>query len=186
MIANCHELIISQELFDETHINSKKCIRAKRGKRNCNPFYYCGVCGRALSLSKKVKGDILLCYSSRIEDNFLCKDNRVELVGIEETIMKTINIYAAAYFDEKRVKKYDKGNAVSCEESIAALEKNVKNLSSRKIVWYSKYKDDRISREEYVTCSKSMVEQIDEMNQKIRQIKAEMTVDDNTCIKLDK
>ena len=43
VIENCHEPIITQELFDMAHANSKKYIRPKRGKRNYNPFYYCGV-----------------------------------------------------------------------------------------------------------------------------------------------
>ena len=43
VIENCHEPIITQELFDMAHANSKKCVRLKRGKRNYNPFYYCGV-----------------------------------------------------------------------------------------------------------------------------------------------
>ena len=43
VIENCHEPIITQKLFDTAHANSKKYIRPKRGKRNYNPFYYCGV-----------------------------------------------------------------------------------------------------------------------------------------------
>lgn len=54
VIENCHEPIITQKLFDTAHANSKKYIRPKRGKRNYNPFYYCGVCGRALVPSKRV------------------------------------------------------------------------------------------------------------------------------------
>ena len=44
---------------------------------------------------------ILLCYSSRIEENSPCKNNRVEIAKVEDAIMKTVNMYATAYLDEK-------------------------------------------------------------------------------------
>ena len=49
-----------KELFDKAHKAVPAMVRPKRGKRNYSPFYYCGVCGRAMSQSKRVKGDILL------------------------------------------------------------------------------------------------------------------------------
>ena len=132
VIENCHEPIITQKLFDMAHANSKKYIRPKRGKRNYNPFYYCGVCGRALAPSKRVKGDILLCLSSRIEKNSPCKSNRVEIARVEGTIMKIVNMYATAYLDEKGIKKAGKSKEVSPKEKIATLEKKVKSLGRYK------------------------------------------------------
>ena len=185
VIENCHEPIITQELFDMAHANSKKCVRSKRGKRNYNPFYYCGVCGRALAPSKRVKGDILLCYSSRIEENSPCKSNRVEIAKVENTIMKIVNMYATAYLDEKGIKKAGKSKEVSPEEKIATLEKKVKSLSSKKMMLYSDYKDDKLTREEYVKRSKAMVEQIDELHQEIEQLKTEIPPEDNSSSKFE-
>ena len=185
VIENCHEPIITQKLFDTAHANSKKYIRPKRGKRNYNPFYYCGVCGRALVPSKRVKGDILLCSSSRIEENSPCKSNRVEIAKVEDTIMKIVNMYATAYLDEKGIKKAGKSKEVSPEEKIATLEKKVKSLSSKKMMLYSDYKDDKLTREEYVKRSKAMVEQIDELHQEIEQLKTEIPPEDNSSSKFE-
>lgn len=185
VIENCHEPIITQKLFDTAHANSKKYIRPKRGKRNYNPFYYCGVCGRALVPSKRVKGDILLCYSSRIEENSPCKNNRVEVAKVEDAIMKIVNMYATAYLDEKGIKKAGKSKEVSPEEKIATLEKKVKSLSSKKMMLYSDYKDDKLTREEYVKRSKAMVEQIDELHQEIEQLKTEIPPEDNSSSKFE-
>lgn len=167
------------------HANSKKCVRSKRGKRKYNPFYYCGVCGRALAPSKRVKGDILLCYSSRIEENSPCKNNRVEIAKVEDAIMKTVNMYATAYLDEKGIKKAGKSKEVSPEEKLATLEKKVKSLSSKKMMLYSDYKDDKLTREEYVKRSKAMVEQIDELHQEIEQLKTEIPTEDNSAGKFE-
>ena len=185
VIENCHEPIITQKLFDTAHANSKKYIRPKRGKRNYNPFYYCGVCGRALVPSKRVKGDILLCSSSRIEENSPCKSNRVEIAKVEDAIMKTVNMYATVYLDEKGIKKAGKSKEVSPEEKIATLEKKVKSLSSKKMMLYSDYKDDKLTREEYVKRSKAMVEQIDELHQEIEQLKTEIPPEDNSSSKFE-
>ena len=101
------------------------------------------MCGRALAPSKRVKGDILLCYSSRIEENSPCKNNRVEIAKVEDAIIKIVNMYATAYLDEKGIKKAGKSKEVSPEEKIATLEKKVKSLSSKKMMLYSDYKDDK-------------------------------------------
>lgn len=143
------------------------------------------VCGRALAPSKRVKGDILLCYSSRIEENSPCKNNRVEIAKVEDAIMKIVNMYATAYLDEKGIKKAGKSKEVSPEEKIATLEKKVKSLSSKKMMLYSDYKDDKLTREEYVKRSKAMVEQIDELHQEIEQLKTEIPPEDNSSSKFE-
>lgn len=68
---------------------------------------------------------------------------------------------------------------------IATLEKKVKSLSSKKMMLYSDYKDDKLSREEYVKRSKAMMEQIDELHQKIEQLKTEITSEDNSSSKFE-
>lgn len=94
-----------------------------------------------MASSKRVKGDILLCSSSRIEKNSPCKSNRVEIAKVEDTIMKTVNMYATAYLDEKGIKKAGKSKEVSLEEKLAALEKKVKSLSSKKMIHFSSKMD---------------------------------------------
>ena len=83
-------------------------------------------------------------------------------------------MYATAYLDEKGIKRAGKSKEVSSEEKLAVLEKKVKSLSSKKMMLYSDYKDDKLTREEYVKRSKAMVEQIDELHQEIEQLKTEI------------
>ena len=68
---------------------------------------------------------------------------------------------------------------------IATLEKKVKSLSSKKMMLYSDYKDDKLTREEYVKRSKAMVEQIDELHQEIEQLKTEIPPEDNSSSKFE-
>ena len=133
----------------------------------------------------RVKGDILFCSSSRIEKNSPCKSNRVEIAKVEDAIMKIVNMYETAYLDEKGIKKAGKSKEVSPEEKIATLEKKVKSLSSKKMMLYSDYKDDKLTREEYVKRSKAMVEQIDELHQEIEQLKTEIPPEDNFSSKFE-
>lgn len=185
VIENCHEPIISQELFDEAQANTRQYIRPKRGKRKYSPFYYCGICGRALAPSKRVGGDILLCASARVEEESPCRDNRVEISMIQEAVTKTINLYASAYMDEKGVRKNSKERGISPTEKIASLEKMLSNLSSKKMKLYAEYKDEKISREEYVESSKKLVEQIKELNQEIEQNRREIQLEENKESKFD-
>ena len=50
---------------------------------------------------------------------------------------------------------------------------------------YSDYKDDKLTREEYVKRSKAMVEQIDELHQEIEQLKTEIPPEDNSSSKFE-
>ena len=104
---------------------------------------------------------------------------------VEDAIMKIVNMYATAYLDEKGIKKAGKSKEVSPEEKIATLEKKVKSLSSKKMMLYSDYKDDKLTREEYVKRSKAMVEQIDELHQEIEQLKTEIPPEDNSSSKFE-
>ncbi len=133
----------------------------------------------------KGKSDILLCSSSRIEENSPCKSNRVEIAKVEDAIMKIVNMYATAYLDEKGIKKAGKSKEVSPEKKIATLEKKVKSLSSKKMMLYSDYKDDKLTREEYVKRSNAMVEQIDELHQEIEQLKIEIPPEENSSSKFE-
>lgn len=91
----------------------------------------------------------------------------------------------SAYKKRKGIKKAGKSKEVSPEEKLAALEKKVKSLSSKKMMLYSDYKDDKLTREEYVKRSKAMMEQIDELHQKIEQLKTEITSEDNSSSKFE-
>ena len=107
------------------------------------------------------------------------------IAKVEDAIMKTVNMYATVYLDEKGIKRAGKSKEVSPEEKLAALEKKVKSLSSKKMMLYSDYKDDKLTREEYVKRSKAMVEQIDELHQEIEQFKSEMPTEDNSAGKFE-
>ena len=91
----------------------------------------------------------------------------------------------SAYKKRKGIKKAGKSKEVSPEEKIATLEKKVKSLSSKKMMLYSDYKDDKLTREEYVKRSKAMVEQIDELHQEIEQLKTEIPPEDNSSSKFE-
>ena len=72
-----------------------------------------------------------------------------------------------------------------CIDALRVLEKKVKSLSSKKMMLYSDYKDDKLTREEYVKRSKAMVEQIDELHQEIEQLKTEIPPEDNSSSKFE-
>ena len=88
--------------------------------------------------------------------------------------MKIVNMYATVYLDEKGIKRAGKSKEVSPEEKLAALEKKVKSLSSKKMMLYSDYKDDKLTREEYVKRSKA----VDNLQRVLRE-KSELVATDD-------
>ena len=58
----------------------------------------------------------------------------MEIAKVEDAIMKTVNMYATVYLDEKGIKRAGKSKEVSPVEKLAALEKKVKSLSSKKMM----------------------------------------------------
>ena len=65
--------------------------------------------------SKRVKGDILLCSSSRIEEKSPCKSNRVEIAKVEDAIMKIVNMES---FDREKIQKVIKKVIINGEDNI--------------------------------------------------------------------
>ena len=82
-------------------------------------------------------------------------------------------------------KAWRETNPELAKNSNITLEKKVKSLSSKKMMLYSDYKDDKLTREEYVKRSKAMVEQIDELHQEIEQLKTEIPPEDNSSSKFE-
>ena len=182
-----HKIIVDPEAAEVVKLIFELTAQGKRKTEVANYLNAHGIDTPSAYKKRKgrVKGDILLCSSSRIEENSPCKSNRVEIAKVENTIMKIVNMYATAYLDEKGIKKAGKSKEVSPEEKIATLEKKVKSLSSKKMMLYSDYKDDKLTREEYVKRSKAMVEQIDELHQEIEQLKTEIPPEDNSSSKFE-
>ena len=89
--------------------------------------------------------------------------------------------------DFQRMLEDAKTGRINCiiVKDLSRLEKKVKSLSSKKMMLYSDYKDDKLTREEYVKRSKAMVEQIDELHQKIEQLKSELPTEDNSAGKFE-
>ena len=89
--------------------------------------------------------------------------------------------------DFQRMLEDAKTGRINCiiVKDLSRLEKKVKSLSSKKMMLYSDYKDDKLTREEYVKRSKAMVEQIDELHQEIEQLKTEIPPEDNSSSKFE-
>ena len=89
--------------------------------------------------------------------------------------------------DFQRMLEDAKTGRINCiiVKDLSRLEKKVKSLSSKKMMLYSDYKDDKLTREEYVKRSKAMVDQIDELHQEIEQLKTEIPPEDNSSSKFE-
>ena len=100
----------------------------------------------------------------------------------------TTDEYMCGFAPYGYLKSKTEKNRIVVDEATAGnvrLEKKVKSLSSKKMMLYSDYKDDKLTREEYVKRSKAMVEQIDELHQEIEQLKTEIPPEDNSSSKFE-
>lgn len=110
--------------------------------------------------------------NSKFRSSFHLKQKDIDYIN--EKGLETIRQHAKEFITKREAPAY-----------IATLEKKVKSLSSKKMMLYSDYKDDKLTREEYVKRSKAMVEQIDELHQEIEQLKTEIPPEDNSSSKFE-
>ena len=163
--------------------------------------YFCGTfsdgINPACSRHKIDQEEVNKAVFAQISNHMRCCIDALKVIrelNARSSGLKKYDVYEKAITRQRRelekvnrkgIKKAGKSKEVSPEEKIATLEKKVKSLSSKKMMLYSDYKDDKLTREEYVKRSKAMVEQIDELHQEIEQLKTEIPPEDNSSNKFE-
>lgn len=168
IIENTHEAIVSKEIFDAANEIIRKTSQKHVARPRKEPLFYCGICGRAVVYRNKK----YCCRTARYEQDSDCAKITGYLDSIEHPVMEMV-IKAASVVDYNATHK--KNSPVkSIESEITDLEIALKRIATRKMNEYNRYKDDKMSREEFLLLTSQLRESTDSCNKRIAELREQL------------
>lgn len=162
VVENCHEPIVSRELYEAAHAKLGRKSQEKKVKSGNSParLFLCGCCGHALiKRHGKYK-----CPANLNPAELNCNKVRVDAEVFENTVLTYIRVTAESFLqdlEKKRVmqKEWQKDGLdreVICQK--------IKQLESRRFQAYDDYTREKLSREEMRSIRDKLQEEINALN----------------------
>lgn len=162
-VENTHEGIVTAEEFAMVQAMITVFERPFT-KRSVNTFT-CGCCGRKMSKSKHK--DYYLCRFGDNNPKADCYKFRVDARQMENTVMAELRAHFRHFLLEEEARKKQCDSVAPTKENKAMYERSIKVLERTKTTLYEKYKDGRITKEEYLVEKKECDRKINEFKEKI-------------------
>ena len=162
VVENCHEPLVSRELYEAAHEKLDRKSQTKR-VRSCNSparLFLCGCCGHALiKRNGKYK-----CPVNLNPAELNCNKVRMDAEVFEKTVLAYIRVTVESFLqglEKKRVmqKEWQKDGLdreVICQK--------IKQLESRRFQAYDDYTREKLSREEMRSLRDNLQEEINALN----------------------
>lgn len=162
VVENCHEPIISRELFEAAHAKLDRKSQAKRVRSGNSParLFLCGCCGHALiKRHGKYK-----CPANLNPAKLNCSRVRMDAGVFEKTVLTYIRVTAESFLQDlekkKKMQKETQENGLDME----VIRQKIKKLENRRFQAYDDYTREKLSREEMRSLRDKLQEEINALN----------------------
>ena len=162
-VENMHEPIIDKELFEKAQDIRKIDTRVQNNGELSKwaGILKCADCKRAMhkKYSKNKRGTIYeyyICGTYRKKSNKLCTKHTLKVEELEKTVLEVIKLHIDVLADtEKLLEQIEKSNIKKLsDENIEIMKKakemEIKKISNLKRCLYEDWKNDYITKEEYI------------------------------------
>lgn len=163
-VENTHEPIIDKETFAKAQEISKKDIKASQKTKKISLWaglLKCADCKRAMNKKSSVnksrnKYEYYICSTYRKKSNKLCTSHTLKVEQLEKAVLEAIKLHIKFLVDtEKLLERINKLNTNKLEsDNIENLkqskEKDIEKLNNLKRCLYEDWKNDYITKEEYL------------------------------------
>lgn len=179
-VSGTHQGIVTREEFDRAQEQMRRFQERGCGKPGGSPFLKkvrCGICGHIMARVGKKK-PYYVCHTPRVTDKYACPVERMPEKDFEEAVLKQLRIQALYAVDlsriweeKQRLRKQDTEGmrkALSrLKESRSALDNHIRDI-------YEKTIFGEMDKEAYLKEKKLASEEKDQINQRIRELEAEL------------
>lgn len=159
IIPDTHEAIVSREEFEKVNLGIQN--RLSYGREETAPLtgmVRCAGCNRIISRVKRVrakgmKGATYRCSIQNMTKEFGCCSQTIEESQIEAVILTMLQKMAAVVADMEmmEVSKHSSANKTEeIEKLLIKYETEVNRLTSQRLEKYKAYKDEMLSRENFI------------------------------------
>lgn len=177
-VKNMHEAIIDKELFEKAQSMRKVDTRVQNSG-NLSMWagiLKCADCGRAMhkKYCKNKSGTVYeyyICGTYRKKSNKLCTKHTLKVEELENAVLEAIKLHIELLVDtEKVLEEINKSNTKklaneNMENIKQAKEKEIEKISNLKRCLYEDWKNDYITKEEYLNYKQKYEQDIDKIKE---------------------
>ncbi len=188
IVFNTHEPIISQEKFKLVqHELASRCARTSNNKERMYPlsgYLRCGECGYAIKRNptyQKGKWYVYYkCKSYNQKGNSVCKHSRsIREEKLYEIVLEVVNLQIKTLVNTKRIiecinsDRIKKKIWINYNKVIKQKEKETEKLRQLKLDCYIDWKNNNLSKEEYIFSKDKFDKNIEQLKNDILKLKEE-------------
>lgn len=163
MVENCHEPIVSRELYETAHkkLNRKSQVKKVRSANSLVRLFLCGCCGHALiKRHGKYK-----CPANLNPAELNCSRVKMDTEIFENTVLTYIRVMAESFLQDLEKKRVIQQRVQENEPDVKAIRQRTKKLENRKFQAYDDYTRGKLSREEMRNLRDKLQEEINVLNE---------------------
>ena len=160
---NCHEPIVSRELYEVAHekLNRKSQAKKKRSSNSLAGLFLCGCCGHALvKRNGKYK-----CPANLNPAELNCSKVKMDAEMFENTVLTYIRITAESFLQDLEKKRKMQREVQENDLNVEVIRQKIKKLENRRFEAYDDYTREKLSREEMRSLRDKLQEEINELNE---------------------
>ena len=180
-VENTHEPIISYEDFiraQATFQNYQKSQPKTIQKYNA---FTCAHCGRKLSFSRERKK--LMCRYGEVNPEARCYKAAYPEAQLRGAVLASLKWHFEQFVRWEQIKTQADEKELA-ELDTSSMEKQIDTLEKAKTIFYEKYRDGRLSREEYISERNRVNVQLEKFRQQLEHIQMEREARENGETKL--
>lgn len=163
VVENCHEPIVSLELYEAAHekLNRRSQAKKVRSDNSLARLFLCGCCGHTLT---KRNGKYK-CPANLNPAELNCSEVRMDAEIFENTVLTYIRVTAESFLQDLERKRVLQKEMRANELDVEVICQKIKKLENRKFQAYDDYTREKLSREEMRNLRDRLQEEINELNE---------------------
>lgn len=186
-VENTHEPIIDKETFTKAQELSRRDTKVSQKTNELSiwaGFLKCADCGRAMNKKSSTnksgnKYEYYICSTYRKKSNKLCTKHSVKQEKLEKAVLEAINLHIDSLIDiEEIVEQINKSEFQNTKNEnikkmITAKQNEISKISNFKMKLYEDWKNEDITREEYIEYKQKYENDIERLKQNIERLQNE-------------
>ena len=186
-VENTHEPIIDKETFIKAQELNKRDMKMSQKTKELSVwagFLKCNDCKRAMNKKSSTnkngnKYEYYICSTYRKKSNNLCTKHTIKIEKLERAVLKAINFHIELLLDKKQIIKVinesinqDNKNQ-KIENIILEKQNEISKIAKFKMKLYEDWKNEDITKEEYLEYKKKYEKDIEGLKQNIENLNNE-------------
>ncbi len=186
-VENTHEPIIDKETFEKAQELVRRDTKVSQKTKELSVwagFLRCADCKRAMNKKSSTnksgsKYEYYICSTYRKKSNNLCTKHSIKVENLEKAVLKAINFHIDLLIDiEELVKQinestYQNIKNENIENMIIAKQNEISKISNFKMRLYEDWKNEDITRAEYLEYKQKYENDIERLKQNIERLENE-------------